>query len=382
MMADKKRKTARRGNGEGSIFQRGDGRWCARVTIGYDANGKRKRRDVYGWTKKEVQDKLTGLMAQKQNGTLAATERETVGEFIEWWLTNEVKPNRRASTHASYRQIAVKHILPYLGGLQLSRLQPSNVGSLYATLQSAGCSARLVQMVHAVLRRALGRGVKLGKLVRNACDAVERPQADRHEIQTLNQDQARAFVLALQNDRLKPLFLLAITGGLRQGELFGLKWDDIDFNAAAVSVRRTIVQLGNEFIINEPKTAKGRRRVELPALAMESLHEHRRQMMIEGRAGSEWVFVGTTGKPLRRSVVRKQLRKLLSGAGLPGIRFHDLRHSCASLLMAGGTHAKVVQERLGHSTINLTLDTYSHVLPTMQREAANSLDELFRQTGS
>lgn len=382
MNTESKKRTKRRGNGEGSIFQRPDGRWCARITVGRDANGNRKRRDVYGWTKKEVQEKLTTLLAQKQTGTLCDTGRETVAEFITWWLANEVKPNRRASTHETYRQTAAKHILPFLGGLQLSRLAPSNVGSLYTTLQSDGRSSKLVQMVHAVLRRAMERALKLGKIIRNPCDAVERPQAPRHEITPLDQEQAAAFLKAISADRLQALFILAIAGGLRQGELFALRREDVDFDAGAVAVRRTVVQLGKEFVVNEPKTAKGRRRVELPALAIDALRDHLRRMMIEGHAGAGWIFVGRSGGFLRRAVIRRKLRRLLATAGLPTIRFHDLRHTCATLLMANGTHAKVVQERLGHSTIGMTLDTYSHVLPTMQREAADKLGDMLRPTGT
>jgi integrase len=382
-MQDKiKRSTKRRGNGEGSIFQRGDGRWVAIITIGYGADGKRRRKTVYGVTKKEVQDKLGVLMPQQQSGSLGDMKRITMGAFLDQWLENTVRLNKRASTHASYLQIVTKHIKPFIGGMQLSKLSPAAVGTFYATLEREGRSGRMRQMAHAVLHRALERAVKLGQAARNVCDAVERPEAPRHEITPLTQDQTVAFLKATDETRLRALYILAIASGLRQGELFALRWDDIDLNLGVLSVRRTVVQIGTDFVVNEPKTARGKRLVELPAYAVEALQQHLRCMMIEGHAGAGWVFVSRNGKFLRRNVVRQQLREIVTKAGLPKIRFHDLRHTCATLLMSGGTHAKVVQERLGHSQIGVTLDTYSHVLPGMQRDAANSLDAMLRPTGS
>ncbi|MSR60017.1 MAG: site-specific integrase [Planctomycetaceae bacterium] len=380
---DKKRsKTTRRGNGEGSIFQRGDGRWVATIATGYGADGKRRRKAVYGWTKKEVQDKLGVLLPQAQGGLLSDSKRSTLAEFLDRWLEDTVRTNKRASTYASYKQLVEKHVKPFIGGVQLARLSPANVGSLYATLERSGKSGRLRQMVHAVLHRALERAIKLGQVPRNVCDAVERPEAPRHEITPLTLDQTATFLHATKGTRLHALYILAIASGLRQGELFALRWDDIDLDGAVLSVRRTVVQIGKEFIINEPKTARGKRRVELPPVAIESLREHRKRMMVEGHAGAGWVFVSRNGQHLRRNVVRLQLGKILKAEKLPAIRFHDLRHTCASLLMMDGTHAKVVQERLGHSQISITLDTYSHVVPSMQRAAADRMDTMLRPTGS
>jgi integrase len=374
--------TKRRGNGEGSIFQRGDGRWVATLTVGYSAAGKRRRKTVYGWTKKEVQDKLVKLLPQKQDGSLCDSARGTVGQYLDRWLETEVRQNKRASTHASYRQVVELHVKPCIGGLQLSRLSAANVAAMYSTLDREGKSARLVQMAHAVLRRAMHRAVKLGLIGRNPCDGVERPQAPRHEITPLNPQQARALLQATSSHRLHALFILAITSGLRQGELFALRWEDVDLDAGILTVRRTVVQLGEDFIVNEPKTDRGRRRVEIPPIAVDALRDHKARLLKEGFAGDGRVFLSKSGNYLRRNAVRKALLLILKAAGLPEIRFHDLRHTCATLLMLDNTPAKVVQERLGHSNISLTLDIYSHVLPSMQRDAANRLDSLLRDTGT
>lgn len=379
----REKRTKRRGNGEGSICQRkSDGRWLASVVIGRNQHGKMLRKVVYGWTKGEVQKKLAKLIPQQQAGTLGNCDRVTVGEYLDRWLENDVRPNKRASTYASYHQIARLHIKPFIGGIQLSKLAPANVKGLYGTLEREGRGARLRQMAHTVLHRALKVAVKSEVISRNPCDAAERPQAQKRDITPLDNSQAQILLKAIENHRLNALFLLAIDSGLRQGELNGLKWEDVDLVGGVVFVRRTIVQVKEEFIINPPKTAKGKRRVEICAMTVEALRHHKARMMQEGRLAAGWVFVSQTGKFLRRNSVRKSLLAILKGAGLPVIRFHDLRHTCATLLMAGGTHIKVVQERLGHSQIAITLDTYSHVLPTMQREAANTMQGILKATGS
>lgn len=378
----KTKRTKRRGNGEGSICQReSDGRWLASVVIGRNQNGKMLRKVVYGWTKSEVQKKLAKLLPQQQAGTLNA-DRLTVGEFIDSWLENSVRPNKRASTYASYHQIARLHIKPYIGGIQLSKLMPSNVATLYSTLEREGRGARLRQMAHAVLHRALEYGVESEVLTRNVCDVAERPQAPRKEVTPLTAGQALAFLTATAEHRLHAMFLLAIDTGMRQGELSGLQWDDIDLSAGAVTIRRAIVQIKEDFIVNEPKTARGRRRVEICPATVDALRLHKARMMQEGRLAAGWVFVSKTGQHLRRNATRKTFQGILRRAGLPIIKFHDLRHTCATLLMENGTHAKVVQERLGHSQISITLDTYSHVTPTMQREAANTMQGILKATGS
>jgi integrase len=199
-------------------------------------------------------------------------------------------------------------------------------------------------------------------------------------MQALAPDQVIRLLAAAKDDRLEALYVLAVTTGLRQGELLGLQWEDVDFPGAALHVRHTLHELNGRLWIGEPKTKRACRQVDLPAIAVVALRGHRERMLIEDRSDG-LVFCDTQGGPLRKSnLLRRSFLPLLKRAGLPAIRFHDLRHTAATLLLAQGVHPKIVQERLGHSNIALTLDTYSHVLPGMGREAASKLDALLRRT--
>ena len=225
-------------------------------------------------------------------------------------------------------------------------------------------------MAHAILRRALKDALQLNMIVRNPCDAVTKPRVEKREITPLSQEQAQSLFAAAADDRLRAIYFVAVDTGLRSGELFALQWSDVDLESRKLTVRRTLVELPRELILGKPKTKTGQRSVDL-SVSVEALHEHRKRMMAEGHAAVPWVFCNTVGEPLRRSGFRRQsFKPLLKRAGLPDIRFHDLRHTSASLLLAAGVHPKVVQERLGHSQIAVTMDTYSHLLPTMGREAA------------
>ena len=227
---------------------------------------------------------------------------------------------------------------------------------------------------------ALVTAVRWGLVIRNVAEAVDRPTVPKHEITPLDVEQAKKFLEAAESDRLHSLYVLALTTGCRQGELFGLEWSDIDLKAGTLMVRRTLVELSGKITTNEPKTAKGRRLIELPGMAVESLWQHKAKLMVEGLASCPFVFPDSEGNHLRRqNVLRRSFQPILKRTGLKDVRFHDLRHSSATLLLSAGVHPKVVQERLGHSQIGVTMDTYSHVLPTMQREASGKLDGLLRK---
>lgn len=236
------------------------------------------------------------------------------------------------------------------------------------------CKA-LRQLTHAVLRRALKQAVRWGVVSRNVCDAVDPPRVQKPEIAALSAQQVQALLKTAKTHRLYALFVLAIGTGMRLGELFALQWRNVDLKTASVQVRHTLMELNGKLTLAEPKTAKSRRRIDLPPSTIAVLRAHRRRMNAAGLGDCPWVFSNTTGGPLRRSHFHREVFKpLLRRAKLPEIRFHDLRHTSASLLLAAGVHPKVVQERLGHSQIGITLDTYSHVLPTMGLEAASKLD--------
>jgi integrase len=379
-----KRKTARRGNGEGSICQYADGRWCARVTIGRSDTGKRKVKAVYGWTKTEVQEKLSKIQSQKQDGTLSSCGRMTLGAFLEAWLQSLSLCNKpRASTVASYRQIIEKHVMPTLGGSQLASLTPGNVKALYLAMKDRGKSPRLVEMVHTVLHRAMKRAVIEGLVPRNVCAAVERPGAEKSEMQCLDPDQARSFLKATEADRLHAMYVLAVYAGLRQGEIFGLRRDDLELEAdkGSVMVRRTLVELNGKFTVGPPKSKAGTRRVKFGATVARALHDHVKRMMAEGNASAGYLFCDRRGGPLRRqNVLRRSFRPALEAAKLPTVRFHDLRHTCATIALLAGVHVKTVSSMLGHSKISVTLDLYAHVLDSMTDDAADKMEDVLAVT--
>lgn len=370
----------RRGKGEGSIFKRADGSWCSRIEIGRDANGKRLRRDIYGKTKKAVTDELTRLQSQKLAGSLVPNEQTTFGDFLDWWLNDVAGITVRAKTLAWYRQVVATHIKSKLGTVRLQKLTAAHVQSLIAEMARDGKSARMRQIVFAVLHRSLVVALRQGMVSRNVSEAIDRPTIPKHEIKPLDGDQSAAFLRAADGERLEALYVLALSTGMRQGEMFGLEWNDIDLKAGTLMVRRTLVEMDGKFSTNEPKTDKGRRLIELPQIAIDALWAHLSQQMTEGQAENPLVFTDRDGKPLRRSnVTQRSFRPILTKAGLPTVRFHDLRHSSATLLLAAGIHPKVVQERLGHSEVSMTLDIYSHTIPSMGREAAGKLDGILKK---
>ncbi len=263
--------------------------------------------------------------------------------------------------------------------------QPSTSDLAHATLPVPvvdelardGVSARTQQLVHARLYTALKKAVRLKLVPHNVCVDVDRPVAPKKEFPVLTPEQTARFLAAAREDRLFALYLLAVTTGLRQGELLGLWWDDVDLERRTLSVRAQLQEVAGALARVEPKTRESRRKVALPELAVRALRRHREEIAREGNE-TPWVFSDTTGGPMRKSNLRRRsFEPLLKRARLPHMRFHDLRHTAATLLLNEEVHPKVVQERLGHARIQITLDIYSHVLPSMQKEAAEKLDHLF-----
>lgn len=345
---------ARRGRGEGSVYQRADGKWCATVSVGYAANGRRRRQTLFGATKGEVQEKLAAVQMSLLEGTFVEPSKLRVGTYLDRWLEDAAKPTIRATTYASYKGIVENHIKPKIGGVLLANLTPLHVQSMYSTLGREGASPRLRQLVHAVLRRSLKQAVKWDLVIRNVCDAVDPPRVPKKEIEVLTADQVARLLAAAKGHRFEALFVLAIGTGMRLGEIFALKWQNVDLDRAALFVRHTLVEVNGQLTLAEPKTAKSRRRIDLPKSVVGALR-CRRVMEIEAGLGDvEWVFCNSIGGPLRRSHFHASIFKpLLNAAGLEPIRFHDLRHTSATLLLTAGVHPKIVQERLGHSQSGL-----------------------------
>jgi integrase len=373
-----KRSTRRRGNGEGSIFQRADGRWCAIFNDGYDRDGKRHRKHVYRATKREVQEELTRLQSRKLDGTLTESRRLTVAKFLTQWLESSVKPTVRVTTFDSYKRAVEKHINPILGGLQLAKLAPAAVQAMVGKLEANGKGTDTRRIARIVLHRACKQALRWGMIPRNPVDAVEAPRVARREMHVWTTEQAQAFLGAAKGDRLEALYVVALDSGMRLGELLGLQWAAIDLQAdnPYLMVKSTLQEVGGILALAEPKTSKSRRRIALSRVAIDALWDHKRRALAAGQADG-FVFRDSRGGPLRRSHFHaNQFKPLLKRAKVPAIRFHDLRHTMGSAWLAANVHPKVVQERLGHSTISVTMDIYSHVLPTMHQEAADHMGKL------
>ncbi len=368
---------ARRGHGEGSIYQRADGRWTAAISL---RDGKRK--SFYGKTRRDVQQKLGRALRDQEQGLPAVPERLTVAQYLEQWL-GSVRTSVRAKTYETY-DLNVRRVRPHLGGRRLAALTAMDIQGCYAALLAQGLSRRSVRQSHEMLHRAMHQAVEWGLLARNPTDAASPPRPERQEMQTLTEPQVQHLFAATTADRYHPLWVLLVTTGLRLGEATGLRWEDVDLTNGTLTVRRALQRRRNAgLVFVEPKTAGSRRTVHLVAGTVRALREHRRRQ-VEDRlaAGADWqdhdlVFTQAFGRPLAPETVTDALQRALQHAGLPRVRVHDLRHTAATLLLVKGVHPKVVQEMLGHSTISITLDLYSHVLPTMHREAVQRLEALF-----
>lgn len=374
-------RTRKRGQGEGNIYERSDGRWAARVSVGY-RNGKRARRWVYGKTRADVADKLRSVIQAHQQGILASPARQTVGQFLAAWLEDCAKEKLRPKTFASYADMVRLHVSPHIGRVPVQKLAPQHVQIWLNDLRASGLSARTCQYARAILRSSLAQALRWGIVSRNVATLVEAPRVTRHEIQPLTPDQARALLAAIRGHGLEALVTVALSLGLRQGEALGLRWDAVDFDAKLLHVRASLQRVDKCWHLVEPKSARSRRTVALPDVAVSALRAHRVGQLEERLAsGSRWceggfVFTTRIGTPLEPSNVRKAFRGLLTKAGAPQIRFHDLRHTAATFLLAQGVDVRTIMETLGHSQISLTLNTYSHVLPVLQRDAANKMDSM------
>src|SRR5215211_2210705 len=367
----------KRGNGEGSITQRSDGRWMARYMVGP------KRKHIYGKTRQEVAVKLSKALSDRASGFVFDAGTLTLSGYLDRWLSHSVRGSVRQRTFERYEQIARVHIKPTLGRIKLKALTPTQVRGLYQEKLDDGLAPRTVQYIHTTLRKALKEAVQDGLIPRNAADAVKAPRPAKKENNPLTLEQARTFLEVVSGDRFEALYVLAIHCGLREGELLGLKWDDLDLEAGTLSVRRTLSEtkeLGR--IFEPPKNGKGRS-IKLTPGAIEALHGHLgRQLKEIERAGDRYqdqglVFPAQTGTPMNgKNLTARSFKPILVKAGLPrSVRLHDLRHTCATLLLGKGVHPKIVQELLGHATIAITLDTYSHVLPNMQSEAVVAMQD-------
>jgi integrase len=363
------------------IYKRKDGRYEGRYTVHTPDGPVRKR--VYGRKYKEVQRKLAEAMGDAVRGIVFDDENMTVSEYMERWLEDSAKGDLGHRAYHNYRLQIRRHISPSLGRIKLSKLTATHVQSLYAAKLRDGLKPSSVRYIYAVLHRAMEQAVRFNLMPFNPAVRVDPPKVRQEEITPLDTEQARIFLAAARGDRFEALDVLSLTVGLRMGEALGLRWSDIDFDAKTLRVSRQLqrVRDGGGLVFSEPKNAS-RRTVDLPQRAVEALRSHRKRQMEEQlRVGSEWqdyglVFATGKGTPLdAQNIVNRHFKPLLKRAGLPSIRWHDPRHTYATLLLARGTHPTYVQKSLGHASVQLTLDRYSHWMPSMGRNTADGIDE-------
>lgn len=365
----------KRANGEGSIYKRADGRYVGSAFVPV-VGGGRRRVYVYGKTRKEARSKLDELLDGARGNVPRPRTRQTVGEYLDYWLEHVVKPETRGTTFAGYETMVRRHIKPVLGRKYLDALGPADVRRFVADLRDKRTdghgggprvlSPRMVQFGHAVLRNALSNAMREEFVTRNVAKLVRVSTPDYEIGSGLDPVTARAFLVAIREERLFALYLCAIVLGMRRGELLGLAWSAVDLDTGRLTVRQTLTVINGRLSFERPKTRKSRRVVPLPAVVVDALRAHReRQEKEHVDAGQLWtdsglVFTTPDGRPIPPATLGKQWREIREWVGLGQLRFHDLRHTAVSLLLALGVPPHIVREIAGHSDIKVTMTVYAH----------------------
>ncbi len=376
----------------GSIRKRYGGSWTVIVDLGTDpGTGKRRQlwRSVKG-TKREAEALLVQLTHERNSGLGRPAGRQTVAQYLERWLDDYVAVSVAPSTASHYREIVRRRMIPALGSVELTELRPQQIQAFYSRLLrdgrangSGGLSARSVLRFHQVLHAALHHAVRWQLLARNPADAVQPPRAARRELTTISAAQVSELLAAADETPIGPLARLAVMTGMRRGELLGLRWRDVDLDAGMAHVQQTAQRIAGEgWVFRQPKTRLSRRAIALSPATVRILRQQRARQAAERLlAGSAYqdrdlVFASALGTPVEPGTIARTWRRVLDAAGVGHVRWHDLRHAHATLMLSAGIHPKIVSERLGHASVGITLDTYSHVLPGLQAAAAAQLDGL------
>jgi integrase len=381
---------------KGHIRQRSKGSWEIAIDIGKDPSTGRRRQhfETVRGCKADAQKRLHQLLLSVEQGSFVRPSRLTLAQFLEEWLQSYVVLNCSPRTKTSYEMIIRRHIISELGSIPLSQLEPRHLQAFYSQQKAEGrvdgngqLSPRTVRYCRSLLAEALGHAVKMGLLSHNAAQATEAPRLDHKVMPILATEDVPRFLEAAQKTAYYMLFYLLLHTGVRRGEALALRWKNIDLGLASLgvsaylSVVETVYKMNGTYVIKEPKTSGGKRRIALsPSLAL-VLRQHRgeqqgqRALLGKPLTNDDFVFAHPDGTPLDPSTVSHAFNKTIQKAGLPHIRLHDLRHTHASLLLQAGVHPKIVQERLGHSSIRVTLDTYSHVMGGLQEAAAQRFDD-------
>ncbi|MEV0138447.1 integrase [Streptomyces sp. CB00316] len=369
-------------NGAGTITKRKDGRFQAAVYV-LQPDGTRARKFAYGKTWAECDAKRRDLLAKVDQGVPVPTRSAKLSEWLPYWLDNVVKPRRKLSTYDKYEAHVRLYLVPMIGGKRLESLGVADVRRCLVQLEKK-TTAATAKEAHRVLRTALTAACREELITRNVASLVEPPRAKSRELSPWSLDETLIFLAAARKDPLYAAFVLAITMGLRRGELVGLRWTDLDLDRRVLYVRQQTQRRRGILYDDDPK-GRRRRAVPLPAMCIAPLRWHRmRQAEAKARAGEAWqegghVFVTRTGRPVEPRNVYRSFTRVAESAGLRVIRLHDARHGCATILTAAGVAPRVVMEILGHSQISITMDVYTHVVQDTQREAISHMDRLLKR---
>ena len=367
----------------GSIRRRSQNSWELTLDLGRNAKGRRLRKfvNVKG-PKTEAQRRLRELVAAADKGMSTDESKVTLAAHLERWLKDYAETNTTARTVQGYTGVIHRYLTPSLGQVQIARLTPHQIQELYGDLLDRGLSARTVLHCHRILKESLSHAVRWRMLLWNPCDSVTPPRPRQKEMVALDAGQVRSFLSSSAASPCAGVFELALLTGMRRSELLGLRWPEVDLEEQRLSVTNGLQRIsGIGLIDTSPKTARSRRLLSLSPRTVGALRRTRalqlEQRMAVGPAWeqTDYVFTGPEGRPIDPDAVSKEFARASRAAGLKGVRLHDLRHTHASLMLKQGVHPKVVSERLGHASITITLDTYSHVLPGIQDAAAKAFDE-------
>jgi len=369
----------------GHITKRSEGSYSIVLDVGTDpATGRRKQQRVtVRGTKKDAEKRLAELFHQLDTGTFTKPSKDTLSDFLSRWLQDYAKPHLTPRAYERYESIIRVHLTPSLGSIPLTEVRPDHIQKHYTAMLNDGLSARTVRYHHVILHVALQSAVKWGLVPRNVADAVDPPRPGHTEMHTWNENEIAQFLDGIKDSQYYTLFYTALFTGMRRSELLGLTWQDIDLLYSVISVNRGLHHLSDgSYVFTEPKSAKSKRTIALPPSAILVLKAHydnqklERDMVGKPLSDTDLVFSTIEGKPLRPNTITRAWETLAARYGVKVIRFHDARHTHASIMLKQGIHPKIVQERLGHSSIAVTLDTYSHVAPGLQESAAKRFDEV------
>ena len=372
----------KRANGEGNIRKRKDGRWEGRYTAGHDANGKAIYKNVLGKTQAEVKEKLKRAIEENKGLDIVKAGQYTLGQWMDVWFENYAKLKARPSSHQTYKGYINNHIKPHVGSIPLSKLTSLDLQKLYKLLlaegridrieaknQPKGLSSKTVRNINQIISSALNLAKEQKLIYSNPAEACALPKVEHREMKTLPVEQLTSFLREAKETGVYEMYYIELATGLRRGELLGLKWDDIDMTNGTIRVQRQVARIDGEIVEAPLKTKNSYRTVSIGSDAIEVLKEQRKKVGGE----IEYVFPSPSGGPISLDSVLNMLHRVLERAGLPKIRFHDLRHTFATLALQNGVDIKTVSGMLGHFSAGFTLDTYAHVTTAAQKEAANTM---------